>query len=90
MLLNKAEVTVLCDHDIPMAVEELSQLYSRMHDLSQVITFDSNDHELLIAIVAMRRALPRQITDHRMFFQRRLHIFKHFVKACIHNFTRFN
>uniref|UniRef100_A0AC34FBX4 Dynein heavy chain n=1 Tax=Panagrolaimus sp. ES5 TaxID=591445 RepID=A0AC34FBX4_9BILA len=81
MLLNKAEVTVLCDHNIPLAVEELSQLYSRMHDLSQVIAFDSNDHELLISIVALRRSLPRQITDHRMFFQRRLHIFTNFVKG---------
>uniref|UniRef100_A0A7E4UZB5 DHC_N2 domain-containing protein n=1 Tax=Panagrellus redivivus TaxID=6233 RepID=A0A7E4UZB5_PANRE len=80
MLLNRAEVIQLCNDAIPKAVDNLSQLYSEMHELSQIIAFDSSDHELLVAIVSMRRSLPRQTADHRMFFQRRLHIFSNFVK----------
>lgn len=81
MLFNKDEVNSLCDKDIPEAINLLEKLYMKMHDLSQVITFDSDEHELLTSIVSIRRALPRQINDHKMFFQRRIHIFSSFVKS---------
>ncbi|KAE9555534.1 hypothetical protein FO519_001302 [Halicephalobus sp. NKZ332] len=80
MLLNKASVIQICNEDIPEAVNNLNELYSKMEHLSQFLIFDSEDHELLISLVSMRRALPRQISDHRMFFQRRMNVFSNFVK----------
>ena len=70
----------ICNEEIPEAVNLLNELYSKMEYLTQILAFETEDHELLISLVAMRRALPRQISDHRMFFQRRMHIFSNFVK----------
>ncbi|KAI6200995.1 hypothetical protein M3Y96_00793900 [Aphelenchoides besseyi] len=46
----------------------------------QAIQFDPREHEYLINVALLRRALPRHVADHNMFFQRRLHIFTHFVR----------
>ncbi|KAI1717124.1 microtubule-binding stalk of dynein motor domain-containing protein [Ditylenchus destructor] len=80
MLTNKAEAITLCEKDIPRAVETLMAVYDRMYTLTQLLQFDPSEHEHLIGLVAMRRALPRQISDHSMFFQRRLHVFSQFVR----------
>lgn len=45
-----------------------------------MVQFDPSDHELLISIVALRRSLPRQLANHKMFFQRRYNVFTHFVR----------
>ncbi|KAH7716926.1 Protein DHC-4 [Aphelenchoides avenae] len=81
MLNNKAEVIKMCEEDIPKTVENLVNAYDRMHNLTQVTQFDPGEHEFLINLVSMRRTLPRHIADHNMFFQRRIHIFVHFVKT---------
>ncbi|KAI6214684.1 Dynein heavy chain, cytoplasmic [Aphelenchoides besseyi] len=80
MLKNKAEVNQLSTEDIPKAVANLVDAYDRMHKLTQVIQFDPREHEYLINVALLRRALPRHVADHNMFFQRRLHIFAHFVR----------
>ncbi|KAI6241729.1 Dynein heavy chain, cytoplasmic [Aphelenchoides fujianensis] len=75
-----AEVNTLTAEDIPKAVANLVDAYDRMHKLTQVIQFDPREHEYLINVALLRRALPRHVADHNMFFQRRLHIFAHFVR----------
>ncbi|KAI6187726.1 Dynein heavy chain, cytoplasmic [Aphelenchoides besseyi] len=84
MLKNKvrkqAEVNQLSAEDIPNAVANLVDAYDRMHKLTQAIQFDPREHEYLINVALLRRALPRHVADHNMFFQRRLHIFTHFVR----------
>uniref|UniRef100_A0A915EFY9 Uncharacterized protein n=1 Tax=Ditylenchus dipsaci TaxID=166011 RepID=A0A915EFY9_9BILA len=76
----QAEANQLYEVDILKAVEQLIAAYDRMYNLTQLLQFDPNEHEHLISVVSMRRALPNQISDHSMFFQRRLHMFSHFVK----------
>ncbi|CAD5214708.1 unnamed protein product [Bursaphelenchus okinawaensis] len=80
MLKNKAEVMEITQFDLPRAVNSLVEAYDRMHRLTQVIQFDPTEHDYLINVALTRRALPRHIADHNMFFQRRLHIFAHFVR----------
>ncbi|CAD5220685.1 unnamed protein product [Bursaphelenchus xylophilus] len=80
MLKNKGEVMEITQFDLPRAVNALVEAYDRMHKLTQVIQFDPAEHDYLINVALTRRALPRHIADHNMFFQRRLHIFAHFVR----------
>ncbi|KAI6176566.1 Dynein heavy chain, cytoplasmic [Aphelenchoides bicaudatus] len=80
MLKNKTEVNELSAQDIPKAVANLCDAYDRMHKLTQLVQFDPREHEYLINVANLRRALPRHVADHNLFFQRRLHIFAHYVR----------
>ncbi|KHN80266.1 Dynein heavy chain, cytoplasmic [Toxocara canis] len=46
---------------------------------NQVVTLDTEEHELIAKVASMRKALPRQLSDYGFFFKKRLPSFVQFV-----------
>uniref|UniRef100_A0A914X973 Dynein heavy chain linker domain-containing protein n=1 Tax=Plectus sambesii TaxID=2011161 RepID=A0A914X973_9BILA len=80
MLASKAEIDLLRSQTIPRAVERLLIMYERLYALTDVITFDKSDHERLLAVAALRKKLPRLLSEYQLYFDRRLNAYTAYIK----------
>uniref|UniRef100_A0A0N4ZFA2 Dynein heavy chain n=1 Tax=Parastrongyloides trichosuri TaxID=131310 RepID=A0A0N4ZFA2_PARTI len=80
MLQNRFEVMNIKKDFLTDTVNELCDLFTIMHDLLDVLSYDGFDKVRMADIVSLRLQLPGKFLDHDMFFQRRLNIFYQFVK----------
>ncbi|TKR68540.1 hypothetical protein L596_024506 [Steinernema carpocapsae] len=81
MLSNKAQVMKMTSDFLPKLIMNLLRAIDKMFLYSQVIMFESCDYELMTTVAALRMAIPKQVAEHSAFFDRRIHIFKQFVRT---------
>lgn len=56
-------------------------MYDRLCALTEVIAFDKADHDRLLAVAALRRKLPRLLSEYQIYFDRRLNVYTAYVKV---------
>ncbi|KAK0408239.1 hypothetical protein QR680_003850 [Steinernema hermaphroditum] len=81
MLSNRAQVVKLSKEYLPRAVAGLLHTIDKMFRYAQSIRFDGADYDFVMEVAALRILIPRQMAEHSAFFDRRIHVFKQFVRS---------